>query len=136
MRAARFNQRMAEYGDRIEGNYNSIRKEATAGMATDLIDDTPKDTEQASGNWRVGIGSRAAGFIRGALAAQAKSQARTAVAGAPAGARMIVSNDAPYIDRLNDGWSKQAPRGFVQAVVSNWRSWVRRQKVLTRVRKP
>lgn len=33
------------------------------------------------------------------------------------GPQIDIINDAPYIMRLNDGWSKQAPAGFVERAI-------------------
>lgn len=29
----------------------------------------------------------------------------------------VIDNDAPYIMRLNDGWSEQAPAGFIERCI-------------------
>ena len=33
------------------------------------------------------------------------------------GPQIDITNDAPYIMRLNDGWSKQAPIGFIERAI-------------------
>ncbi len=40
------------------------------------------------------------------------------LAGKYRGGRLFLSNNVPYISRLNDGSSGQAPAGFVQAAIA------------------
>lgn len=35
------------------------------------------------------------------------------------GRQTVVENRVPYINRLNEGWSKQAPAGFVENVIDD-----------------
>lgn len=92
---------------------------------------TPVDTGWARANWIpvIGTPSRAStprptdeGAARG-QAAQVAAQSQSAVAGIAASYRLnqgkvTIANNVPYIVRLNEGSSRQAPAGFVQAAVA------------------
>lgn len=79
---------------------------------------TPVDTGWARANWIVNIGSAlilpvgspeavpAAGITAGVVASYKLFQGP-----------VYISNNVPYISRLNRGHSQQAPAGFVQAAI-------------------
>jgi len=74
--------------------------ELAAVVLTELRQDTPVLTGKARDGWfvQVGPGSASAASVRiGPI---------------------YVLNDVPYIGRLNDGWSDQAPPGFVQIAIA------------------
>lgn len=62
---------------------------------------TPVDTGNARARWKAQAG--AGGDIATYVLADGS---------------ILVSNDAPYIMRLNDGWSKQAPAGFIERAIA------------------
>lgn len=87
---------------------------------------TPVDTGWARANWIPRIGEP----FRGTAGTREQAEAGN-VSGAEQGAgqvamlgyrlergRVYISNNVPYIVRLNEGSSRQAPRGFVQAAVA------------------
>jgi hypothetical protein len=88
---------------------------------------TPVDTGWARANWIPRIGEP----FRGTAGTRAQAEAGN-VSGAEQGAgiasvaagyrmtsgKVFISNNVPYIVRLNEGSSRQAPAGFVQAAVA------------------
>lgn len=57
----------------------------------DLKRETPKKTGAASRNW--------------------KAEKYTGQG------EIVIENDLPYVERLNEGWSSQAPAGYVDAIL-------------------
>jgi hypothetical protein len=107
---------------------NEIKKDVVVAIATDLYQVTPVDTSQALSNWQASPDSPAVakiapyvagkgGATQGASAALALADTKKAVAQAKPGKALYLSNLLPYIRRLNDGSSSQAPAGFVQRAV-------------------
>lgn len=91
-----------------------------------LVYDTPVDTSKALSNWRVGDANSAAipalyagqqGSTQGASAALALANAEAAIRAARGAKKLVVFNAVPYIRRLNEGSSLQAPAGFVEAAI-------------------
>lgn len=71
------------------------------------------------GSWQMQIGSPATGLIRTADkdgSATAASHAST-VAAAKAGDVIYMTNNTPYAERIEQGWSRQAPVGLVALTV-------------------
>ena len=59
------------------------------------------------------VDSRGKGKKKVAWQANFQSQ-QDKVANAKGNTSIFLNNNLPYITRLNDGWSSQAPKGFVQ----------------------
>ena len=100
-----------------------ITLDVTANLLeTGTAHGTPVDTGWARANWVPSVGRRARSpegaerNVPAAAAKQAAGQAQVAGYKLERG-RVFISNNVPYILRLNDGYSKQAPRGFVQNAV-------------------
>lgn len=99
----------------------------TLDVTANLIETTPVDTGWARANWVPAIGSKfeadlskVKATVAGATAAAATQQgaiAAVAVGYKLAMGRVFISNNVPYINRLNDGWSNQAPKAFVQRAI-------------------
>lgn len=127
---------MAEMGD-LKGVLNKAGANVIANadrlvrrcaLATDaaVVIATPVDTGRARANWQVELGQAASGVIgdpgnkkeafdksgQGAV-----SEGRKVIAGYKSGTSVNITNNLPYIERLNDGWSAQAPSGFVEKAV-------------------
>lgn len=103
-------------------------KVITLDVTANLIEDTPRDTGWARSNWVPSIGTEARGMGNlldpddGDVAeARRASQAGVALVASTytlKQGKVFVSNNVPYIGRLNDGHSQQAPAGFVQAAIA------------------
>lgn len=93
-----------------------------------LVFKTPVDSSEALSNWQVRLNSPAdnridpyfpgeKGSTQRSSAQAAIEAAKAVLAGKKAGDVVYISNVLPYIGRLNDGYSGQAPAGFVEASV-------------------
>lgn len=98
----------------------------TLDVVANLIETTPVDTGWARANWVPAIGApfkEDLSRVRpdAASAGQASGKQQAAV-GAMASYKLVrgsvfVSNNVPYINRLNAGSSQQAPAAFVQRAI-------------------
>ena len=97
----------------------------TLDVTGNLIETTPVDTGWARANWVPSVGKRSrrpaqsfkgktpSASVQAAAAKQSAGQAQ-ALGYKLARGRVYVNNNVRYITRLNDGYSRQAPPGFVQ----------------------
>lgn len=115
---------------------NTFESEVISNTVAELAKNTPIDTAKARSNWAVSINNPFSG-IRAAFSpflsrykhgdggtmGETRNQAGVVWAAASVlktnkdGAPVYISNNLPYIQRLNEGWSDQAPAGFIQAAV-------------------
>lgn len=88
---------------------------------TNLVYTTPVDTGRARSNWQASVGTPKGG-TRGvqepfSLIIEAKAEFEASrIQKFPV---LFIANNLPYIQRLNDGWSQQAPAGFVERAVDS-----------------
>lgn len=112
-----------------------VRKVALAADQT-IAMATPVDTGRARANWQVGIGAAPGGTVEysggGAGAASyaigAAQSVVTTYKGQPGGIWLV--NNLPYIQRLNEGWSAQAPAKFVEQAIDTAVTAIRDSKVI------
>ena len=106
------------FGLQVLEDADDFSKKVAGEMLQRVVVETPIDTSAARQNWRVGVGAinplvdenetdgSGQGAIRKGLA--------TIQAGGGLGKVVYISNSLKYIERLNNGWSMQAPANFVQ----------------------
>jgi hypothetical protein len=103
----------------MEGEVTKIIRKVALSVDQAVVLATPVDKGRARGNWIVSRGSPEKSET-GKLdksGAGALSQGRSVIGGAQFGEIIWISNNVPYIGRLNEGSSKQAPSGFVEKAI-------------------
>jgi len=101
----------------------SITAVAVEAQAT-LVEGTPIDTGWARNNWLMSLDAPAtepAGSPDNVGSASAASQQGIAIVISSFSHRrhgnIYIANNVPYIGRLNDGYSPQAPAGYVETAL-------------------
>lgn len=120
-----FSEIIARLGRQVEQNALLVVRRVALAADQAVVVATPVDTGRARSNWLVTIDAPdpreippysqddGAGSARAAVA-----QGQAAIAAFAAGNRAIyITNNLPYIERLNQGSSAQAPASFVQQAV-------------------
>lgn len=108
----------------LNGFTEKLVRRLTLNVTANLIEDTPVDTGWARANWvpsigaprRQTAGTRAAAED-GRIDLGPQTSGQLDVAAYKLGPAIFVSNNVPYIERLNSGSSRQAPAAFVQAAI-------------------
>lgn len=133
-----FAARMKRLAQDIEKNCDAtVRKCALAVDATVVLA-TPVDTGRARANWQVELNGphTTADENKFSPSGQESIDAAKAVISTYNGARdtsIHITNNLSYIGRLNEGWSKQAPAGFVEKAVMVGVQAIRNAKVVRTV---
>jgi hypothetical protein len=112
-------------------NSDTARVVRAVALAVDqaVVTATPVDTGRARSNWIASVGQPAnqiifpydpgfGGSTGASNSQQAMDQARAVISSAPDNATIYISNNLPYIQRLNQGWSRQAPAGYIEKAVN------------------
>ncbi len=125
-----FAKRIDRIAVRVEGNVERAVKDCASAVLRSVVENTPVDTGYARSNWTPELDRAFEGLFparvpgeRGSTAEE--NAAATIEAGTPtieafniaANREIHITNNAPHIQPLNDGHSKQAPAGFVQTAV-------------------
>lgn len=110
------------FGVKALKDADKLTKRIAGEMLQQVVVATPVDTGQARGNWRVSVGvldkktdqtqdRSGQGSITKGIA--------TIQSGGGIGKVVYISNSLNYIKKLNDGWSMQAPKNFMQIAFAN-----------------
>lgn len=94
----------------------------------DLAIKTPVDTSKAISNWQVSLNKASENTIPphypgsdGSTfrisSAETLSKAKIVLSNKKPGISIFITNNLPYIKRLNEGYSKQEPAGFVERAI-------------------
>ena len=128
-----FAKKMRAWADDIPKQVNEIKKQAVNEIVQQIVPDTPVLTGQARSNYFTTNGapdtsSLAYGpFTQDGY--QSINRARTATAAAKPGVPMFITNNLPYIGKLNGGSSKQAPANFIEIAKDRGLAIIARQVI-------
>jgi len=123
-----FDARMKALGRTIAANSDKLVRKCALAIDGAVILATPVDTGRARSNWQVSLNEPnsatrepyapgLAGSTGGANAQAAIAQGQAVIPQYTyerAQAGVFITNNLPYIGRLNNGHSAQAPAGFVE----------------------
>lgn len=128
-----FAKRIRERGRLVEAAAPAIVRKAALVALRDLVLATPVDTGRARGNWQVEIGGSVvgeSGFEDKSGDAAIRIGTATISTFGKGDGSIFIGNNVPYIGRLNEGSSAQAPAGFVEKAVRGAVNIIRKSKVL------
>lgn len=104
---------------KANGNVDKAVRQTVVLCAQGVVLRTPVDTGRARGNWVLGVGTIDSGTSAANDPSGAGAIGRIAAEVAASRGRVFyVTNSLPYIQRLEDGYSKQAPAGMVKATLA------------------
>lgn len=137
-----FAERMRELGRRVETNTPRLVRRTALAIDQTVVLGTPVDTGTARSNWQVQINGPVTetreAAVPGENGSTAGPNAQIAIEEGREvidtyrgeGQEIYISNPIPYIDRLNDGSSAQAPAGFVEQAVQTGVDAISRARLL------
>lgn len=117
---------MLNRSQQVAKNANFLVQRVATKFLETVVDQTPVDSGKAITNWLVGVGYSPRGYYESlypgtegntatANRRAAKSEGKAKIKSRTTGRTIYIANNAPYIQRLNDGYSAQAPAGFIEA---------------------
>lgn len=106
-------------GLELEAIVNGDARATALNLLIGLVRTTPVDTGRAKGNWFVSTGAPNRSNDPNRRQGEAVSQGTRIITGAKEQEypTITLSNNLPYIQRLNDGHSAQAPKKFVESEI-------------------
>ncbi len=124
----------------IETAANETAIKTALTIVGDLAFHTPVDTSKALSNWTLTLDAPATAYIqphfpgKGGTTQRSSGNETISLAKAVLDAKkpgqpIYITNNAPYIRRLNDGYSKQQPAGFVERSVLIGRKMIEQFKL-------
>ncbi len=102
-----FSADIAAFANKAGASLDKTVRMVTLELFGSVIRATPVDTGRARGNWQTTVGSAASGELDNRSESSALSELQQNAGGV--GTVTYLSNNLPYIKRLEEGWSTQSP---------------------------
>jgi hypothetical protein len=122
--SSNFQQFKAEVGrfadEEVPAKVRQVQQKIGLQALRGVVNKTPVDTGRARGNWQTTLGDPATGTLDTTDPGGNQTIARgsNTVTTADPFSVIWLSNNLPYIERLEDGYSQQAPSGMVSTTVT------------------
>ena len=119
---SRFTDQLRMFEAKTLDKMSRAARKITLDAFSQVIMMSPVDTGRFRGNWQTAVGSAPSGTIEATDPSGNMVIAKVsgAVAGMNAGDVIYMANNLPYAQRLEDGWSQQAPAGMVRLTVQRY----------------
>lgn len=104
--------------DKVDRIQTETQKRTALLVHGAVVMDTPVDTSRARSNWTTTLNTVSTVQREADQAAKSNAEIQDIVSRKISiDDTIYITNNVPYIERLNDGYSAQAPAGFVEAAV-------------------
>lgn len=127
---ATFSLRIRALGSEIAQRTDETVRQAALAIDQAVVLSTPVDTGRARSNWIVQLGSDSNETREPLPVGAVLSEAAAKISEYKGGTEIHITNNLPYINRLNEGHSAQAPAGFVETATQIAFEAVRKSKLL------
>lgn len=104
--------------DKVDRIQTETQKRTALLVHGAVVSSTPVDTSRARSNWTTTINTVSTTQREADQAAKSNAEIEAVVSQTISiDDTIYIANNLPYIERLNDGYSAQAPAGFVEEAV-------------------
>jgi len=121
-----FALQVAEFAKLVKAREDAVLRWVAEDILIGVVRLSPVDTGLFRGNWQIGINSMPSGTVAtvdkggGSTIAAGESELKRA----KAGDAVHIVNNLPYAQRLEYGWSQQAPNGMMRITVARFEAMV------------
>lgn len=115
-------------------NPETVMRSVSLKLFSAIIKASPVDTGRFRGNWQTTGVTPATGLIAGVdpTGNKAVNSAATFITNAPGWNTFTLTNNLPYAERLEYGWSKQAPVGMVRVNIARFQQLINEEAAKVR----
>lgn len=115
-------------------NPETVMRSVSLKLFSAIIKASPVDTGRFRGNWQTTGVTPATGLIAGVdpTGNKAVNSATTFITNAPGWDTFTLTNNLPYAERLEYGWSKQAPVGMVRVNIARFQQLINEEAAKVR----
>lgn len=115
-------------------NPETVMRSVSLKLFSAIIKASPVDTGRFRGNWQTTGVTPATGLIAGVdpNGNKAVNSAATFITNAPGWDTFTLTNNLPYAERLEYGWSKQAPVGMVRVNIARFQQLINEEAAKVR----
>lgn len=110
-------ERLLDISGDVEAFVKLERDKLALNIDRRLVNETPRDTGAARRNWLVSFNRTDDRQLPTGEQSQAISEGATNIDAAQAYGQLYIQNNLPYIQRLNEGSSKNAPARYIDSII-------------------
>lgn len=116
-------QTVEQAAEKLNQRMDKLVRGTLIGMTSKIIERSPVDTGRFRANWQLSIGHPAVTEVSGndKSGARAKRNAAQTINSTKVGRIFYLTNNLPYAEMLEYGWSRQAPFGMVRRTLAEYR---------------
>ncbi len=116
---SKFTLDVATFVEKAKKNPETVMKAVSLKLFSAIIKASPVDTGRFRMNWQTSGAVAGTGTVAGVdmTGNKAVANATTFITNTPVWTELTLANNLPYAQRLEYGWSKQAPTGMVRVNV-------------------
>lgn len=120
--------------EKAKKNPETVMRSVSLKLFSAIIKASPVDTGRFRGNWQTTGVTPATGLIAGVdpTGNKAVNSAATFITNAPGWDTFTLTNNLPYAERLEYGWSKQAPVGMVRVNIARFQQLINEEAAKVR----
>lgn len=116
---------LRKFAEKTELKINDVVRKIGLEVYSSVVMRSPVDTGRFRGNWNISLANFDPSFSELTDKEGAASIANATVSIAEyKGGSIFISNNLPYAQRLEDGWSKQAPVGMLRITAVEFQDMV------------
>lgn len=114
-----FAESLAKQCERAGQKAEMVVRHMALSLQQNMVEMSPVDTGRFKGNWQAGVGqiNRDTSASDDASGSGAIVRTQQVLSGWKPGQTIWLTNSLPYAQRLENGWSQQAPHGMVKLTV-------------------
>lgn len=123
-----FTLSLQKFAEKAKQDVDTVARKVAFEAFSAVVMRSPVDTGQFRANWLLSVGAPAQGYTlkkTDPSGAQATAEASKAL-NIPAGNVVYFVNNLPYAQRLEFGWSKQAPGGMVRLTIKDMQQFLKK----------
>lgn len=120
--------------EKAKKNPETVMRSVSLKLFSAIIKASPVDTGRFRGNWQTTGVTPATGLIASVdpTGNKAVNSAATFITNAPGWDTFTLTNNLPYAERLEYGWSKQAPVGMVRVNIARFQQLINEEAAKVR----
>lgn len=107
-------------------NVDTVVRSVSIKLFSAIIKASPVDTGRFRMNWQTSGAEERTGLVSGVdpTGGATINSATTFITNSPTARQFTLTNNLPYAERLEYGWSQQAPVGFVRVNVARFQTLI------------
>lgn len=131
---SKFTLDIQDFVAKAKKNPETVMRSVSLKLFSAIIKASPVDTGRFRGNWQTTGVTPATGLLAGVdpTGNKAVNSAATFITNAPGWDTFTLTNNLPYAERLEYGWSKQAPTGIVRVNIVRFQQLINEEAAKVR----